>query len=107
MIYSYYMTQRPPMPGAQPEGMISFVDYNERRFIPELGRKAWAIIRYERELTPEEISDYELVPASANIALSPAEVELLKEALRLIPSIGNPCMTDRAYELYLKIEAAM
>ena len=54
-MYSYYMVMRPAMPGAMPKaGLLEIVDDTK-----------WGYCRldYDRELTPKEISDYELRPA--------------------------------------------
>ena len=65
-IYSYYMTQRPPQIGAMPRnGLLDIVYLNadeERQFVQEIGRQAYAILHYGRELTEQEVSDYELTP---------------------------------------------
>lgn len=58
-MYAYYMTQRPPMPGAQPKGMVRFEEYDQRSEMPD-GTMAWATIWYDRELTEKEISEYDL-----------------------------------------------
>lgn len=61
--YWYYMTQRPPAPGAMPKrGLIKSYEYEGRLFVEAIGRKAWGSVVYDRELTAEEIDDYELVP---------------------------------------------
>ena len=59
----YYLTQRPPAPGAQPKrGLIKCFDYNNRLYVEAIGRNAWGSAVYDRPLTDEEIDDYELVP---------------------------------------------
>jgi hypothetical protein len=61
--YWYYMTQRPPAPGAQPKrGLIRSFEYEGRLYVEAIGRSAWGSVVYDRELTDDEISDYELVP---------------------------------------------
>ena len=63
-VYSYYMTQRPPQIGAMPKNGLQdilFLDEDENAvYVPEIGHHAYAILRYQRELTDKEISDYEL-----------------------------------------------
>ncbi len=67
MSYRYYSTQRPLWPGAFPRSaenkVAGITDYDRRTFIEELGREAWGCINYERPLAPEDVRDYELVPA--------------------------------------------
>ena len=53
--YKYYMNARPVSPGAQPRGFSRF-DESDRG-----GR--WGAIYYPRELTKQEIKNYELIPA--------------------------------------------
>ena len=58
----YYMTQRPPMPGAFPRGIIEINEFYPTREILGVSDHVYAEIGYERELTEQEIHDYELVP---------------------------------------------
>ena len=61
--YSYYMTQRPAMPGAMPsKGLEQIEDRDPDDFIRYLGKGAYAVITYTRKLTDKEVSDYELTP---------------------------------------------
>lgn len=61
MRFSYYMTQRPAMPGAQPrEGLIEVEELNPNTNTPGVGR-AYARITYDRQLGVKEIIDYELI----------------------------------------------
>ncbi|MBP3406738.1 MAG: hypothetical protein J6N18_11595 [Kiritimatiellae bacterium] len=61
MMHRYYATQRPPTPGAIPAGAWNICCYEERRYVPEIDRMAWGWVEYRETLTPEEISDFELV----------------------------------------------
>ena len=64
-MYSYFMTQRPPMPGAMPrDGLVDIEEYDSREYRYEIMREAWAKLVYSRELTRQEMSDYELVPGT-------------------------------------------
>lgn len=56
----YYTLYRPPMMGTIPRGFTSICAYDERTFIPEIGRAAWGYVVYDRELTTREIDEYEL-----------------------------------------------
>lgn len=67
----YYLTQRPPMPGAIPSwrgangvkpGTIACFD--KRRFCEDIGREAWGYVEYEPPLDPKLAKQYELFPAS-------------------------------------------
>ena len=63
-MYAYYCTQRPPMLGAIPRDVQDIEDIEH--MVEDLGGHliyAYARIWYDRELTDEEISDYELNPA--------------------------------------------
>ena len=62
--WSYYATQRWPVPGAIPrEGLLSTYDFDERKYIPTIEKRAYGYAIYNRQLTEKEISDYELTPA--------------------------------------------
>lgn len=60
----YYSTQRPIMLGGCPKrGLVEFYNYDRREMVKEIGREAWGYVFYNRELTEEEIKEYELVKA--------------------------------------------
>lgn len=57
-IYRYAMLLRPPQPGACPmEGLISC---SCEEFIAPSGHHAWGWVKYNRRLSPKEISGYDL-----------------------------------------------
>jgi len=59
--YVYYLTQRPPMPGAQPrKGLLEMKEFEDRERAPY---RAWGMAVYDRKLTDAEVQDYELTPA--------------------------------------------
>lgn len=56
----YYSLRRPVSIGTYPrDGMLSFENYDTRTYVPEIGQEAWGKILYSRELTEQEIRDYE------------------------------------------------
>ena len=64
----YYLTQRPPMPGAFPGKPVNMETYDDRKFIDEIGRHAWGWVEYQWPLTEKEVTDYELTrPIKFNI----------------------------------------
>lgn len=64
MTYTYYTLYRPPMPGAIPrDGLMAVQAYDERKPIQAIGRSAWGIAIYCRQLTQDEIEEYELIQA--------------------------------------------
>lgn len=66
--HAYYMTQRPFSPGAQPkQGLVESEDFGGGKYVDEVGCKAWSRIVYDRELTEQEVSQYELVPAEQKL----------------------------------------
>lgn len=65
--FRYFSTERPVSIGTYPiDGMISFVNYNERTYAEEIGREAWGELYYNRELSEKETRDYELMPDFTN-----------------------------------------
>ena len=61
-MYTYYLTQRPAGPGCQPrKGLIDIEDL-DNRFVQEINRMAWSKVTYDRQLTDDEIREYELTP---------------------------------------------
>lgn len=80
-IYAYYLPHRPVSIGTQPRGFIDFEDLDRA----ETGY--YGIVRYERELTPEEIADYELVPATDQTPADPEKTDAEKP--ETIPAENN------------------
>ena len=58
----YYMTQRPPMPGAYPRGVEEIEEYQEPVEIPGVGSHVYGQIGYRKPLSEKEVLDYELTP---------------------------------------------
>lgn len=54
--YTYYCRLRPPAPGAIPRGTTS-INFNE---IVINNREYWGAVTYNRELTKDEIYNYDL-----------------------------------------------
>ena len=57
--HKYYLTMRPIGIGAQPSGMMDFINYDKRTEVN--GRMVWAEVYYDRELTEKELEDYEMI----------------------------------------------
>ena len=60
-MHTYYMILRPLGIGCQPKGFVDHKDYGKRTFVPEINHEAWGEVTYDRELSPEEIRNYDLV----------------------------------------------
>lgn len=60
-MYRYYLTQRPPMPGAFPRFAANVVAFDDRKEVPNLASNAWGYVEYEAPLTQRQIRDYELM----------------------------------------------
>ena len=65
----YFSTQRPLTPGAFPKpsdnrviAVENFDTYDGRMFCPAVSRLAYGYVDYEKPLTEEQSSDYELIP---------------------------------------------
>jgi hypothetical protein len=71
----YYLTQRPFGPGCLPMSGSGLVEcthqYDERTYIPEIGKQAYARLEYCKKLTDEQVADYEM-------AYSPSEFSILE-----------------------------
>lgn len=75
-----YSTQRPVDIGTYPKDRFKvkeIVNFDDRKFCPEISRKAWGYIEYEGYLPRKSLDDYELVTQEYRIA---DEWNLLKEA---------------------------
>lgn len=68
-MYRYYLTQRGPGPGCQPKGANWTGDYAIKKFVEEIGRKAWGYAEYDRQLTAKQIEEYELVEVGTDLIL--------------------------------------
>ena len=89
MRHSYYMTQRPPMPGAMPAmGLINVESFKGRKMVDEIGRPAYAKITYTRELSGADVAEYELIPEFYKVQLTRKDImnliSILKNDGRLV-----------------------
>lgn len=60
-MYRYYLLQRPPSLGCQPGGAVNIHTYDEITYIVAIRYGAYGYAEYERELTEQEINEYELI----------------------------------------------
>ena len=65
-LHRYYMLYCPPMPGAIPKCTVSAEGFDSRGLVQEIEREAWGYVDCERELTPDEIAEYELMASKGN-----------------------------------------
>ena len=80
--YNYYMTQRPPMPGAMPmDGLMYIDEFVVKTYCEPIECEAYARVTYSRELTAKEISDYELIPESITWQFSIREMRWIVAGL--------------------------
>lgn len=66
-MHRYYMTRRSVAPGAQPKGFASWQETEGGKLTN--GSRCYAFVDYARELSPEEIEEYELTPHSDSVQL--------------------------------------
>lgn len=59
----YYLTQRPPSPGAFPGKPVNMEAYDQKTYIEEIGRPAWGCVEYKEPLADKQADDYELTRA--------------------------------------------
>jgi len=67
--YKYYSTQRPVDIGTFPKtetGPVKIVNFDSREWTENATFRAWGYVSYDTPLTQQQISDYELRPASDN-----------------------------------------
>ena len=103
MIYAYYMTQRPPMPGAMPSrGLLSAEEFSVPVSDGNIGR-IYGKISYDRKLSTEEIYNYELTPVPEK-KLGQRKVMEVRDSGILITVIKK--MDDRytPYRIYKHID---
>lgn len=61
-MYKYFTILRPVSIGTFPkEGFVDFVNYDNRRYVPEIDHNAWGYLLYDRELSEEEMHDYDFM----------------------------------------------
>lgn len=68
-MYKYYSISRPVSLGTIPEGypIDTIENFEERTFIPDIGREAWAVISFNHMLSEADEQAYELVPAHLTV----------------------------------------
>lgn len=61
-VYRYYSLLRPVAPGTYPRvsEAKNIVNFDDRTFIEDISRYAWGYVEYEKELSSEEVRDYDL-----------------------------------------------
>jgi hypothetical protein len=59
----YYLTQRPPSPGAFPGKPANMEAYDQKAYVEEIGRPAWGWVEYREPLTEKQAAEYELTRA--------------------------------------------
>lgn len=58
----YYSRLRPLVPGTYPEGRIKEIkNYDEKRYIDEIGYAAWGYVDYDGEISDNEARRYDLI----------------------------------------------
>lgn len=61
-MYKYFTILRPVSIGTFPKkGLIDFVNYDNRRYVPEIDHNAWGYLLYNRELSKKEMHDYDFM----------------------------------------------
>ena len=62
--YKYFCPMRPPTLGAVPKEGLCYVEpFRLRKYVECIDRPAWGYAVYNRELTADEVAEYELIPA--------------------------------------------
>ena len=90
-LYRYYYSHRPPGIGTQPEGFIRHETWMPARTTPH-GRTAFGWVEYDRPLTQEEITGYELFEDEAELPKLVSELvqfaksEGIEEAMKELTS---------------------
>jgi len=82
--YRYYCLYRPAGPGSVPRGLIDLKNFDDKQFVPEIGKEAWGWVEYEKPLTDKEIRDYELME----------ETEMKNDKICLFRNVYTP---DKKY----------
>ena len=66
MIYTYFLRERPPTPGAIPkDGLIETYEFPHPMHDPMDNHMLYGYANYSRKLTKEEIDHYDLLPQEA------------------------------------------
>lgn len=98
-LYRYYYLHRPPSIGTQPEGFINHESWLPAKTTPH-GRTAFGWVEYDRSLTPEETSRYELfedeveLPKLVKELVQFAHDEGIDEAMKAIDATYGRAVWD-------------
>lgn len=93
--YKYYSILRPIELGTYPkDGMKSFQNFDEKKYINEIEREAWGVLTYNRLLTESEINEYDLaaVPLkNMNLEqrLHGQQLDQAKNMIESLREVGN------------------
>lgn len=99
-VYRYYCRFRPPMPGAIPkQGLVNLTSFDYRQSYD--GIECWGWVEYDRELTKDEINDYELAKSSNDlpcVEYKGYEISYIpQDKLWAVVSLENPQLGVIAY----------
>lgn len=62
MLYRYWLTLRPAMPGTIPSRNLERIEnFDSRTYSEDAGREVWGYVEYSEPLTDRQIFDYELI----------------------------------------------
>jgi len=64
--FGYYLTQRPPAPGAHPNDAHAVVSLDAKMWHDGICQEIWGWVCYRRQLTNAEVEEYELLPDEDN-----------------------------------------
>ena len=71
MKYRYYSTQRPVMPGGYPKPqnneVLEIKNFDNKKFVEEVGCQAWGYIEYEKPLGHFDVVGCELEIGRAHV----------------------------------------
>lgn len=112
--FTYYSILRPVGPGTYPnEGMKEIENFDEKKFIEEIGREAYGSVTYGRMLSPAELDQYDLVAIpSKHLNLEQRlQGKQLEDARNMIDSLretGNVVDEEKGVvSLYYSIDQKM
>lgn len=98
-VFRYYLTNRPPSIGTQPAGAINVKAFDNKEFVKEINREAWGYVEYNKELTPVQVYDYELIEMKSYEVRKEEAVSKLRKcgvayngvkSVRIVPGPNEP-----------------
>lgn len=99
MAYRYYLTLRPPAPGAIPSApvggnIIEVVSFDEKTFVESIGREAWGYVEYDKPIDAKVLDQYDMIPDQKKLVVYKYPLSMMVNVNTFCLPIVKPLKID-------------